>query len=78
MGIDWWEHDPSLSSRAHGTGHRTPGAGASSRDSLADENARLRAEIEQLKNAVGLPAAGAGPTRQPSEETADGTHRSGS
>jgi hypothetical protein len=37
MGIDWWEHDPSLSSRAH-EGHR----------SLVEENKRLRAEIEVL------------------------------
>ncbi|WP_189544596.1 gas vesicle protein [Streptomyces gelaticus] len=37
MGIDWWEHDPSLSSRAH-EGHR----------SLIEENKRLRAEIEAL------------------------------
>ncbi|WP_344585402.1 gas vesicle protein, partial [Streptomyces lunalinharesii] len=35
MGIDWWEHDPSLSSHA-ADGHH----------SLAEENARLRAEIE--------------------------------
>ncbi|HEX5568344.1 MAG TPA: gas vesicle protein, partial [Streptomyces sp.] len=35
MGIDWWEHDPSLSSRA-----------VDSR-SLAHENKRLRAEIEE-------------------------------
>ncbi|MEU9762299.1 gas vesicle protein GvpJ [Streptomyces sp. NPDC047985] len=38
MGIDWWEHDPSLSSRAH-DGYR----------SLSDENRRLRAEIESLR-----------------------------
>lgn len=37
MGIDWWEHDPSLSSRAHGE------------SSLAEENRRLREEIEALK-----------------------------
>ncbi|MFF9506898.1 gas vesicle protein [Streptomyces sp. NPDC014724] len=40
MGIDWWEHDPSLSSRAH-DGYRT----------LSDENRRLRAEIEALREA---------------------------
>ncbi|MEU5719264.1 gas vesicle protein [Streptomyces sp. NPDC020403] len=38
MGIDWWEHDPSLSSRAN-DGYR----------SLADENKRLRAEVEALR-----------------------------
>ncbi|KOV58082.1 gas vesicle protein [Streptomyces sp. MMG1121] len=36
MGIDWWEHDPSLSSRA---GERA----------LAEENRRLHAEIEALR-----------------------------
>ncbi|WP_433854969.1 gas vesicle protein [Streptomyces kronopolitis] len=45
MGIDWWEHDPSLSSRAS-DGSR----------SLAEENKRLRAEIEALREE--LPAAG--------------------
>ncbi|MFC8508051.1 gas vesicle protein [Streptomyces sp. NPDC057411] len=36
MGIDWWEHDPSLSSRHAG-------------DPLAEENRRLRAELEALR-----------------------------
>ncbi|MFI1766627.1 gas vesicle protein [Streptomyces sp. NPDC020800] len=36
MGIDWWEHDPSLSSRADERG-------------LAEENRRLHAEIEALR-----------------------------
>ncbi|MFE7245712.1 gas vesicle protein [Streptomyces sp. NPDC057580] len=45
MGIDWWEHDPSLSSRANG-----------SRE-LAEENKRLRAEIEALREDAELPAA---------------------
>jgi hypothetical protein len=34
MGIDWWEHDPTLSSRA---------------DDLAQENRQLRARLEQLE-----------------------------
>ncbi|MEU0836347.1 gas vesicle protein [Streptomyces sp. NPDC056231] len=38
MGIDWWEHDPALSSRAS-DGYR----------SLAQENKRLRAEIEAMR-----------------------------
>ncbi|MFF7965450.1 gas vesicle protein [Streptomyces sp. NPDC007903] len=38
MGIDWWEHDPSLSSRARGDEH-----------SLAEENRRLRAELNALR-----------------------------
>ncbi|MGP4000863.1 gas vesicle protein GvpJ [Streptomyces sp. 8N706] len=45
MGIDWWEHDPSLSSRADG------------RRSLAEENRRLRAEVESLRRGAELPAA---------------------
>ena len=42
MGIDWWEHDPSLSSRA---GERA----------LAEENRRLQAEIEALRGERALP-----------------------
>ncbi|TQJ91615.1 gas vesicle protein [Streptomyces sp. SLBN-31] len=37
-GIDWWETDPALSSRA-------------ARDALAEENARLRARLEALEEA---------------------------
>ena len=37
MGIDWWEHDPSLSSRARNAG-----------DAL-DENERLRRQIAELE-----------------------------
>ncbi|MFG2947109.1 gas vesicle protein [Streptomyces adustus] len=44
MGIDWWEHDPSLSSRAHGE------------SALSLENKRLRAEIEALKEERELPS----------------------
>ncbi|MGX1675393.1 gas vesicle protein GvpJ [Streptomyces sp. NPDC055400] len=46
MGIDWWEHDPSLSSR--------------SRDdrSLTEENRRLRAEIDALRDREALPEHG--------------------
>ncbi|AQT70696.1 MULTISPECIES: gas vesicle protein [Streptomyces] len=36
MGIDWWEHDPSLSSRHTGS-------------PLEQENRRLRAELEALR-----------------------------
>ncbi|WP_073907320.1 gas vesicle protein GvpJ [Streptomyces sp. CB00455] len=36
MGIDWWEHDPSLSSRHAGS-------------PLEQENRRLRAELEALR-----------------------------
>ncbi|MFJ9413555.1 MULTISPECIES: gas vesicle protein [unclassified Streptomyces] len=37
MGIDWWERDPALSSRADG------------HHELAEENKRLRAEIADLR-----------------------------
>ncbi|MEW2806465.1 gas vesicle protein [Streptomyces massasporeus] len=37
-GIDWWETDPALSSRA-------------ARDALSEENARLRARLEALEDA---------------------------
>ncbi|MFH8736477.1 MULTISPECIES: gas vesicle protein [unclassified Streptomyces] len=43
MGIDWWEHDPSLSSRARGE------------RSLSEENRRLRAEIDALRQGTELP-----------------------
>ncbi|MER5361204.1 gas vesicle protein [Streptomyces sp. NPDC002785] len=47
MGIDWWEHDPALSSHAS-DGYR----------SLAEENRRLRAEIEAMREGGELPPAG--------------------
>ncbi|MGP8303411.1 gas vesicle protein [Streptomyces inhibens] len=47
MGIDWWEHDPALSSRAADGGYH----------SLAEENKRLRAEIEALREGGELPPA---------------------
>jgi gas vesicle protein GvpA/GvpJ/GvpM family len=56
MGIDWWEHDPSLSSRARsepveGSRHRAvePGTG---HHELAEENRRLREEIAELQAAT--------------------------
>ncbi|MFG3350255.1 gas vesicle protein GvpJ [Streptomyces sp. NPDC048018] len=48
MGIDWWEHDPSLSSKAS---HRPDVAPSS----LSEENQRLRAEVARLRAAAGLP-----------------------
>ncbi|MFC9379891.1 gas vesicle protein [Streptomyces sp. NPDC057020] len=41
MGIDWWEHDPSLSSKAGG-------------GTLEEENRRLRAEVEALKRGAAI------------------------
>nr|WP_246450927.1 gas vesicle protein [Allostreptomyces psammosilenae] len=46
MGIDWWEHDPALSSRAR----RREGE-------LAEENDRLRARIEAMERAAAPGAA---------------------
>jgi hypothetical protein len=45
IGIDWWEHDPALSSRAdrHGADHRT---------GLEEQNERLRAEVKELRRRV--------------------------
>ncbi|MGR6970510.1 gas vesicle protein [Streptomyces cynarae] len=37
IGIDWWEHDPALSSHADG------------RRSLREQNERLRTEVEELR-----------------------------
>ncbi|WP_079001351.1 MULTISPECIES: gas vesicle protein [Streptomyces] len=45
IGIDWWERDPSLSSRADGS------------HDLAEQNARLRAEVEELRRRVPEPEA---------------------
>lgn len=62
MGIDWWEHDPSLSSRArpapsvNGSNGSHSVHGSSSDDGeagpLALENAQLRAELAELRAAV--------------------------
>ncbi|KUL54473.1 gas vesicle protein [Streptomyces sp. NRRL F-4489] len=56
MGIDWWEHDPSLSSRARPP-HQvadTPATTSPDRQ-LALENDRLRAELAELRAAVPQP-----------------------
>lgn len=62
MGIDWWEHDPSLSSRArpaqsvNGSSSANGSGGSSSvegaNEPLALENAQLRAELAELRAAV--------------------------
>ncbi|MFE9723708.1 gas vesicle protein [Streptomyces sp. NPDC005794] len=56
MGIDWWEHDPSLSSRARPAEQRPEVRAAPAADQVEAENARLRAEIAELRAAAGLPA----------------------
>jgi hypothetical protein len=50
MGIDWWEHDPSLSSRAHSD--REVASPEPARGEVEAENSRLRAEIAELRAAV--------------------------
>jgi hypothetical protein len=67
MGIDWWENDPSLSSRASARSRqRDPALSDGDADAdgradgrgsaLAEENERLRREIERLRSAAELPA----------------------
>lgn len=64
MGIDWWEHDPSLSSRARSESQQLPGtrSDAPPADALTEENERLRAEIAHLRRAVEPPSK---PSRVP-------------
>jgi hypothetical protein len=71
MGIDWWENDPSLSSRASAaaTGGHRPRAveGGEDRGALAQENEKLRQEIERLRSAAQLPA-GETPEEEPERD----------
>jgi hypothetical protein len=64
MGIDWWEHDPSLSSHAN-DGYRP----------LAKENERLRAEIEALREGREPLTAGDGESDVSVPHRAPPTHR---
>lgn len=60
MGIDWWEHDPSLSS------------GAGSGPSLEEENRRLREQIEENRRLrAQINALRADPEALPPPESAD-------
>jgi hypothetical protein len=76
IGIDWWEHDPALSSRA---GRRST-LDEQRRSTLEEQNERLRAEVNELRRKVErvekaekaepageLPARGAGGRRRPRE-----------
>jgi hypothetical protein len=49
MGIDWWEHDPTLSSRARDD----DGAVTSGERELLEENRRLRERLEALESGAG-------------------------
>ena len=69
MGIDWWEHDPSLSSGARDRDRSVAGGSGAQ---LAEENERLRAEIARLRDAAALPG---GPPAQ--EHAADGGETAG-
>ncbi|MFG2138403.1 gas vesicle protein [Streptomyces sp. NPDC048650] len=77
MGIDWWEHDPSLSSggraRTQVADARPP---AADDGRLTEENARLRAELAELRAAAGLPKGSAPRDDAPLDDTRhDGTPR---
>ncbi|XVQ15685.1 gas vesicle protein [Spirillospora sp. CA-255316] len=52
MGIDWWEHDPSLSSRARQSQAVTSSTSElSSEQALLEENRRLRERLDALEAA---------------------------
>ncbi|WP_328493007.1 gas vesicle protein [Streptomyces sp. NBC_00414] len=56
MGIDWWESDPQLSSRA-------------GRDELARENAELREQVAELEEArAEVPARRSAPSKSAKKE----------
>jgi hypothetical protein len=68
MGIDWWEHDPSLSSKARSPQEITGGNRPSDGDQLALENDRLKAELAELRAAAGLPAGATGQAQEKADE----------
>ncbi|WP_433338647.1 gas vesicle protein [Spirillospora sp. CA-294931] len=51
MGIDWWEHDPTLSSRARPA--LSDGDGEGEQEALLAENRRLRERLAALEPANG-------------------------
>ncbi|MGV9451261.1 gas vesicle protein [Streptomyces sp. NPDC003635] len=61
IGIDWWEHDPALSSRAHDR-HED-------RDRLEEQNRKLRAEVKELRRRVEESPAELPPRTRRSRET---------
>ncbi|MFC5908002.1 gas vesicle protein [Streptacidiphilus monticola] len=66
IGIDWWERDPSLSSRAYDYDavQRTDG-----RAELEEENKRLRAEVKALRRRARKPEAELPPSERASADT---------
>nr|WP_227023388.1 gas vesicle protein [Actinomadura rubrobrunea] len=56
MGIDWWEHDPSLSSRARAEVAAAEQSDREEQDRLAEENRMLRERLAALEAAVSPPA----------------------
>ncbi|HEV7625368.1 MAG TPA: gas vesicle protein [Streptomyces sp.] len=74
MGIDWWENDPSLSSRASAPRQEAVASrDGDGQNELADENDRLRKEIERLRSAAELPAAEESAQKEPDRKTGSGT-----
>ncbi|KAB2371735.1 gas vesicle protein [Actinomadura montaniterrae] len=74
MGIDWWEHDPSLSSKAR-TGHSGGDGrvdGAADRE-LLEENRRLRERLAALEAGDG--AAAAADTQRSGDSERSGARR---
>lgn len=83
MGIDWWEHDPSLSSRAPQSSvtRTSPGrdavADGDGQDALTEENQRLRKEVERLRAAAELPAGDRSSGEKSPKERPSGEKSSG-
>ncbi|KJK53964.1 gas vesicle protein [Streptomyces sp. NRRL F-4428] len=70
MGIDWWEHDPSLSSRARPSRPVDSGGGGGSREELlARENERLRGELDRLRSGPSHDQQSQADTRERTEES---------
>ncbi|MFG2089484.1 MULTISPECIES: gas vesicle protein [unclassified Spirillospora] len=70
MGIDWWEHDPSLSSKARQADRRVEDGGGDR--ALQEENRRLRERLAALEagdgaddRAAAAPAARPGRGKEP-------------
>ncbi|MEU6040384.1 gas vesicle protein [Actinomadura sp. NPDC047616] len=71
MGIDWWEHDPSLSSRARAEVEAAEQRERLEHDRLAEENRMLRERLAALE------AAAAPPPRQVADTPAETSGEAG-